>query len=97
MGIGRIGFGDGGIRVGNVLILVGYRLCRDVYLCYIYVALGFNCGLSKMEHAALIVMGPLGLPFLIYGIINYVIYFRFGGSSEVLDPSVHRFLCGHIC
>ena len=50
-----------------------------------------------MEHAALIVMGPLGLQFLIYGIINYVIYFRFGGSSEVLDPSVHRFLCGHIC
>ena len=39
-----------------------------------------------MEHAALIVMGPLGLPFLIYGIINYVIYFRFGGSSEVLIP-----------
>ena len=26
-----------------------------------------------MEHAALIVMGPLGLPFLIYGIINYEI------------------------
>ena len=50
-----------------------------------------------MEHAALFVMGPLGLPFLIYGIINYAIYFRFGGSNGVLDPSVHRFLCGHIC
>ena len=35
VGIGRIGFRDGGIRVRNVLILVGYRLCRDVYLCYI--------------------------------------------------------------
>ena len=96
MGIGRIGFGDGGIRVRNVLILVGYRLV-ETSICAIYVALGFNCGLSKMEHAALIVMGPLGLPFLIYGIINYVIYFRFGGSSEVLDPSVHHFLCSHIC
>ena len=31
-------------------------------------------------------MGPLGLPFLIYGIINYVIYFRFGGSSESWIP-----------
>ena len=96
MGIGQTGFRDGGIRVRNVLILVRYRLCRDVYLCYIR-RIGFNCGLSKMEHAALFVMGPLGLPFLIYGIINYAIYFRFGGSNGVLDPSVHRFLCGHIC
>ena len=41
-----------------------------------------------MEHAALFVLGPLGLPFLIYGIINYAIYFRLGGSNGVLDPSV---------
>ena len=57
VGIGRIGFRDGGIRVRNVLILVGYRLCRDVYLCYIiYVALGFNCGLPEMEHADLSIL-----------------------------------------
>ena len=29
-----------------------------------------NCGLPEMEHAALIVVSPLGLPFLIYGIID---------------------------
>ena len=41
----------------------------------IYLTLGFHCGLSKMKHTALIVVGPLSLSFLNYGIVNYLVHF----------------------
>ena len=55
VGIGRIGFRDGGIRVRSVLILVGYRLV-ETSICAIYVTLGFNGGLPEMEHADLSIL-----------------------------------------
>lgn len=49
--------------------------CIEATVCAIYLTLGFHCGLSKVEHTALIVVSPLSLPVLNYGIVNDVVHF----------------------